>query len=113
LAGVIELVLHEAVEHVIEGVVSSLFAGDRVVEAGVGKSGDCGDEFFMDALHVAESCAPGGGARVGDGRKILGIGEGHGVSGEAAENGAVPGGDVEHEFPDAVGRAAACAAVTP
>jgi len=71
LAGVIELVLHYAVEHVVKGVVGALFAGDLVEEGLLREFLDGGDEFHVNLMEVFEGFCPRGVAGIRDGRKFF------------------------------------------
>src|ERR1019366_6346303 len=96
----IQLMLHHAMKLLVDVVV---LARNLLAEAGVRQGGDGGDQLVMDAPDMLERFAPGRFAGVGDGREILLIGESQGLAAQTAADRAVPGGNVQDEFPYAVG----------
>jgi hypothetical protein len=98
---VVEVVLDGAVHGYVEGVVASAeFAIELVGWAG----GDGDAQVAVGLLEAGEGFLPGGVAGVGNLGEVFAGGEGGFLSATNALGGdAIPGGDVQDEFPDGVG----------
>src|SRR6185437_11420064 len=103
LAGMIELVLDDAAEHVEEVVVVLALARDLLTQPRIGKGSHCLDQFVVSVLGGINGLAPGSIAGVFHEREILLVREGYGRAPNSSAHGIIPGGDVQKNFPDAVG----------
>src|SRR5208337_4777934 len=71
LSGVIELMLHHAMEHVVEGVMGALFARDLLVKRFLWKSLNRIDEFVMNPSNMFQCLRPCRLTRIQDRRKVF------------------------------------------
>src|ERR1700722_1202172 len=98
----IELVLHNATEHIEMIVVSLRLAGHRVEQLRIRKSRYRVDERVVFLFNVVHTLSPGGFTGIADRREILFITELDGRPPGSAQHRVVPRGNVEQQFPDAV-----------
>ena len=80
-----------------------IFARNDIVKPRVGKSTDGFNQLLVNATHCRQRFSPCGITRIGNWRKILFVGESDCNSVNPPKHGTVPGGNVEHEFPDCMG----------
>src|SRR5438876_4272778 len=103
LPSMIKLMLHDSAEHVIKIVIVLGLAGDLVLQTRVRKSGDGFNQLVVSLLEMAEGLTPGSWAGVSHRWKILLLGEFDGCATDAPKDGTIPGGDMQDQFPNAVG----------
>lgn len=99
LAGVVELVLGDALQHEIEIVA---LTGDAVAQARLGQGRNDFDQSIVSAHGLSYGFAPCGFCRFWNGREIIRTFRLTPFSGQPADGGVVPGGDVQNKLPDAV-----------
>ena len=99
LAGMVELVLCNAVKHVIEVV---LLAGHAIAQAGIREAGYSLHKPVVRPFRLGDGLAPGRFRSFGRGRKIVQTRELTFFSAKPNHARVVPGRDVQDEFPYAV-----------
>src|ERR1700674_2714179 len=90
LTSMIKLMLHDSAEHVIKIVIIFGLAGNLILEARVGKTGNRFGQFVVSLLKVAQCSPPGGWARVLHERKILLVCKFDGCATDAPGDSTVP-----------------------
>jgi len=98
----IRRVLHQTVQHVIEVVMRALLARNLLHQPRRGKARHGFDQLVVRPPHMFERAPPRRVAGIRDGRKIRVAGKLHDDARHAPPASAIPGRDVQDQFPNAV-----------
>src|SRR5690349_21846595 len=102
LAGVVELVLHDAAEHVKKIVILLGLARNLVLQTRVGKGGDRLDELVVSMFRGLDGLPPCSSADIFHRWEVLRVAKLDGLPTGSSADGIVPGCDMQQKFPDAV-----------
>ena len=94
--------LHDPAEHIKEVVIGLFFSWNLLLQAGIGEPSHGLDKFVVSLAQALDRLPPGGGAGVFDGREVLFVAQVDGLTRSTAAHRAVPGRDVQDQFPNTV-----------